>query len=156
MTEPSCFIFVTMPQFTDSGSRLSSQEVLEQRLAENRWAIYSNTRNKNRIKPGDKVVFYTSNRKTGGEISAAAQIKEFLRPEKNKYYLEEHGVVEYLVLFEDIKFFKRPVSFRKLLENLSFCPQNIQKWGVILMGGIRKLNTADYQIIISNAIYKSE
>lgn len=140
-----------MPQIADTGSRISAQEVLERRLAENRWAIYSNTRNKNRIQPGDKVVFYTSNNKTGGEISASAQIKEFIRPQKNKYYLEEHGVVEYFVSFEDITFFDRRANFKNLLKSFSFCPQNIQKWGVILMGGIRELNAADYQIIISNS-----
>ena len=150
MPEPSYFIFITMPQVTDSGASLSSQEVLESRLAENRWAVYSNTRNKHRLKSGDKVVFYTSNRKTGGEISAVAQIKEFNKPDKHRYYLEEHGVVEYFVSFEDITLFERTVGFKKLLRGFSFCPANIQKWGVVLMGGIRELNAADYKIIISN------
>lgn len=147
MTEVNNFLFITMPQETDNGARVGSEEVLERRLSENRWAVYSKTRNKTAISPGDNAVFYISNRKTGGLISATATIKEILKPEKNKYYLEEHGPVEYFLSFENLSKLSRPILFKSLLEQFTFCPQNKQKWGVALMGGIRRLNDTDYQLI---------
>lgn len=136
-----------MPQEADNGARIGSEEVLERRLSENRWAVYSKTRNKTAISAGDNAVFYISNKKTGGLISATATIKEILKPEKNKYYLEEHGSVEYFLSFENLSKLSKPILFKSLLEQFTFCPQNKQKWGVALMGGIRRLNDVDYQLI---------
>lgn len=145
------FLFVTMPQFNENGARIESEEVFRNRISENRWAVYSQTRNKKNISSGDNVIFYVSNAKTGGQLVASAKVESLVDPEKNSYFLEEHGVVDYFVTFENVTIFDKALLFKSLLKDFTFCPQNIAKWGVILMGGIRRLEDFDYNLIIKKA-----
>jgi len=54
---------------------------------------------------------------------------------------------DYFLSFENLSKLSRPILFKSLLEQFTFCPQNKQKWGAALMGGIRRLNDTYYQLI---------
>ncbi len=143
------FLFITTPQHDDHGLKVSASKVFDQRINENRWAIYESTRNKKQISENDKIVFYVSNLKSGGHLVGTATISKLQKPLRNQRFYSEHGIVDYYVLFKDIEMFEKTINFKNILENLSFCPLNKQKWGVVLMGGVRQLNDDDYNYIVA-------
>ena len=141
------FLLITTSYFDEDGRNKSAKVIFQERISKNRWAIYSNTRNKKRLKVNDNIIFYVSDQKTGGEIVASAQISEIIRPLRNERFDTEQDTVEFFLSFKAINFFETPIFFKDLLPKMSFCPTNKSKWGVVLMGGVRQLNDRDYAIL---------
>ena len=141
------FLLITTSYFDEDGRNKSAKEIFQERISKNRWAIYSNTRNKKRLKVNDNIIFYVSDRKTGGEIVASAQASEIIRPLRNERFDTEQDTVEVFLSFKAINFFETRIFFKDLLPKMSFCPTNKSKWGVVLMGGVRQLNDRDYAIL---------
>ncbi|CAG4884186.1 protein of unknown function [Georgfuchsia toluolica] len=52
--------------------------------------------------------------------------------------------------FDSIMIYQSPVSFRAKLDELSFVPQNRQKWGTSLQSGCRKVSRKDFNILREN------
>ena len=141
------FLFMTTSQHNEHGVKVSASSVFRSRLEKNVWAIYENTRNKKLISENDNVVFYVSDHKAGGQLCGIAVVDERRKPLRNERFHSEHGAVEYFISFKDVTVFDATIKFRDIITELSFCPKNLAKWGVILMGGVRRLNDEDFDLI---------
>ena len=146
------FLLVTTPHFDQDGANKSARAIFEERISKNRWAIYTHTRNKKRLRKNDNVIFYVSNRKTGGEVVARAKIFELIRPKRYERFEVEKDTVEFFLSFDSLDFFETPVLFKDVLPKMSFCPSNITKWGVVLIGGVRYLSDRDFKILTNQTL----
>ena len=100
------FLLITTSYFDEEGRNKSAKVIFQERISKNRWAIYSNTRNKKRLKVNDNIIFYVSDQKTGGEIVASAQVSEIIRPLRNERFDTEQDTVEFFLSFKAINFLK--------------------------------------------------
>lgn len=141
------FLLTTTPQYDDTGSKVSALSVFHERIEKNLWAIYESTRNKKLMSEGDNIVFYVSARNSGGKIHGLASIDKITKPLRNQRFHSEHGQVEYFISFKDIIIFENTLKFKDILGDMSFCPENLSKWGVVLMGGARRLIDGDFILI---------
>ena len=141
------FLLITTKQYDEYGNIIEAPDVFRRRIDQNYWALYSQTRNKDAIKQNAHVLFFVSGKNNGGTLVGRAQVAEKSSQVIRGSSIEEHGTVVAYLRFKEVTLFSNPISFREVLPQLSFCPKNMKKWGVVLMGGVRRLSDYDFNII---------
>ncbi|MCP4914541.1 MAG: hypothetical protein GY909_15610 [Oligoflexia bacterium] len=133
-----------------------SFEVIKERLNNNYYPIYKNTRNKLLFIEGERVCFYVGgkNSRYFGHIVAVATIARVSKRVLGEK-CETEQVVGFLE-FKNITYFTRPINFKKRLSILDFVPEDIQKWGVVLKGGCKKLGAFDWGALLHGIPNKSD
>jgi hypothetical protein len=54
----------------------------------------------------------------------------------------------YRLSFKSIKLFSNPILFLDRLRQSTIMPKNPKKWGVVLMGGVRKVDQSDFELFV--------
>lgn len=132
----NCFILIVANIYDSFGNRKNSLEEFYNRIRNNSWNLNHSTANKELIQEGDRVAFYVSE---GRKIVGQAVISE-------KISLNNKNDISYKLSFSNIKIFKSQISFLDKLKLSSMKPNNLSKWGVIVMGGLRKISNSDFEI----------
>lgn len=70
--------------------------------------------------------------------NAALDCEDFLNPDPSS-----------IIQLASVKALERPVRLLDVLAKLDCRPKNLRKWGVIVIGGARKISEADYRRILS-------
>lgn len=112
-------------------------EVFQERINDKKWPIYRKTQNRNKLKVGDKIIFYKAGA-DGKKFIGKASIARGLKPDGIDYSLE----------LSDVGVWKKPVSVALVLKDLEFI-RDKTFWGRYFQGGVRSLSESDYNIIIS-------
>lgn len=108
-----------------------------------------------RVKPGDKFVFYVVQTKRGDEIIPSRivgvfeAVSEPYRDGSRIFKSKSKGgetIYPYRVKFKPIKIFDEPIEFKKLIPKLSFI-RNKDKWTGYVRLPMRKIPEEDYQFI---------
>lgn len=133
----SYFILITANTYDEFGNRLNSMDAFKKRLNINSWHLNKSTANKDIINENDKVAFYVSDKRN---IVGKATVSKKIR-ENNKY-----SDICYRLSFSNITLFKTPIIFFDRLKSSSIMPKNPSKWGVALMGGLRKISKDDFHL----------
>ena len=145
------YILVTSDPYIATSEALGSACILvKKRMQRALWDIYYRTSFKDKIKSGDRVCFYVAGAKSmKGHIIGCATVEEVTKKIQNS---PEH--VEYLLTapvkqlkLKDVKEIE-PINFRKEFFNLKMSEGiNKQKWGAVLMGGVRRLSREDWEVL---------
>ncbi len=146
---PMQFLLNTANGYDELGLPVKAYSIFERRISDNTWYLYDNTRNRNAITKGASMVFYVSDEEIGGAIWGSATVKEKKIQKNSRLLRSDIYTVHSTLSFENIKLLKCPISFKSLLPELSFCPKNMSRWGVIVLGGTRRISDEDYEIILS-------
>lgn len=144
------YLFVTVDASSFSGSKqFFAEEIVSDRLKKGKWPIYSKTANKDKIKIGDKCLFYVGgNGLLSKHILGTGSI--------NNIYLTNEIIDDVDALTDlpykqleltDIKIYTRPIFIKDFLEELSFIPDNKSRWGVALQGGCKNISKRDYYFL---------
>ena len=116
------WIFI-VTDHSDVDKELTVENIFEQRMEDEFWGLGKSTPNRNKIKKGDKVLFYIGNpvKSIGGSATLKTDSYKLSEAEKDKYghdlsfYYSEYGVQ-----LEDIDIWKNgiqmdiPVSYTHL------------------------------------------
>lgn len=146
------FLLITSAPQHVGGKRYTSDDVIAWRLHRLAWPVYGRTRNKQAFQPGDKLLFYAGNRKPGGgfvthsaevaavkpNYSAALDREDFLNPNPSS-----------IIQLASVEALEKPVRLLDVLAELDCRPKNLRKWGVIVIGGARRISEGDYQRLLS-------
>lgn len=132
-----------------AGARLSARESALALLDNGLWPLWSHTRNRKAIAPGDSVAVYLSG--TGAsQVVATATVNAIVpwSPVFAKSYpLVLDGIPYSVLQLADIKILEHPISVKEKLPKLSFVNPSAKKWGVCFMGGTRALGAADFKTL---------
>ena len=147
---PFGFLLVTTDPRTTRGTRGTAWKLVQHRLAQKRWPLYANTRNRRAVAEGARIAFYVGGRrKFNGMVVATAIVDRKAEWSSSKGPIDPDVYVTDLadqVLFlRAIAYLEEPVLFRRLVDRMTFRPSNPQRWGVVLMGGCRSLQLADWR-----------
>jgi hypothetical protein len=144
--EISKFILVTKDSFDENSKPIIALNLIKLRLKHNKWPIYIKTRCRNQFKENDDILFYVGGRNLeGGNIIAQGKIKSISKKANYEIFDDEPPV--FYLEFKDVTFFINPINFTEKVKHLSFFPKNEKKWGVVLMGGCRKISKGDWDIL---------
>lgn len=140
------FILVKLPGHDTKGIALSARAAAIKLLDAKFWPIFSRTRNKKVMAPGDEVAIYLGGQYNQLIIATATieKIEPWQKSFKDRYPLTMDGIPESVLVLSNISVLKQPVDVTEILDSLTFIPKNIKKWGVAFMGGARLVNQADY------------
>ena len=132
----------------------SALELAKSRLDKGFWPLYVRTRDSGHISTGDRLAFYIGGTKRlSKQIIASACVENIEKWNLgSKYYDEEiycTDLPEKILKLRKIEYLESPVSFRTILPKLSICPTNLRFWGIVLQGGVRKLDQNDRDIIFA-------
>ena len=122
----------------------------KKRIDENYWYLYLKTNHAYRMNVNDKVLFYVSgpnnNKIFGRAIIENKNNNPKLRPDSYTY---NEPIFE--LTFKDIKLFNEPkLMVEKIAQTeffLNSSKKNIKKWGVFLMGGVRRVSKTDFDYL---------
>ena len=150
---PYGFILVTADPLRSSEEREGRAiDLVEARLRSKQWPIYSRTRNRRRFSSGARVAFYVSGAKaSGGTIVATAVVSGIQArrpgsrgPDPDEFVTERPTLILDLGGIAPID---PPIRFRDKLPTLQIKPKNLQKWGVLFMGGSLALSARDWRTL---------
>jgi hypothetical protein len=145
------FILTASDGESVNGLRIASRAVARDRLHRGAWALYENTRNRESIRVGDRLLIYA----TGGLFIGSATVAEVVRSSSRIRQWKDGDLlvlspVAAVLIFSNVEFFDEPVVIQDLLSQLSFVPQH-KKWGVVLLGGALRIDKSDWDIVQSAA-----
>ena len=137
----------------DDHKRIDPYDELKKRLDKNFWYLYKKTKHAEKMKSKDLVLFYVSginNQKIFGK--AIINKKEKVTKLKHNTYASNTPI--YCLNFNQITYFSEPKKMSEVILNTSFFKdspkKNIKKWGVFLMGGVKKISRSDFKYLSSN------
>ena len=150
------FLLITSDAEKIDGTTAPSFEIAKLRLDQKYWPLHERTRNRKIMKTGDEILIYCGGQSQGAKsIIARAEIDSIKKvsirdslPEEDLYVT---GNAYETIYLRNILFINPVIKFREVLESLSICPKNMDKWGVILHGGARRISADDYAIIMQHA-----
>jgi predicted RNA-binding protein len=130
------WIFVSVPYSDFNVGTVS--EMIEKIRSTGKWLIGRRTIHRKQLSKGDKVIFY----------QAGEGAKKFVGSAELLSYVQsdETSIFDYVTL-RDVKLWKKYVSIKELLSNLSFVG-NKKHWGLYLQGGIISISEEDYNLIL--------
>ena len=129
-------------------------ELATSRLNKKFWPLYVRTRCKDKISPGDRLAFYLGGTKElSKQIFASASVEEIEESNIHSDFDDDSkfctDLPAKIVRLKEISYLEQPVSFKKILPSLSFCPKNPKFWGVVLQGGVKELMASDWEAIFA-------
>lgn len=146
------YILVAMDTERISGARAQSSEIADFRLDKGQWPLYSGSRNRKMMTEGDRLLVYCGGSRVGARTLIGSAVingmREVRRPnseaETQRFLTNSPSL---MIEMREIIRFKHPVSIRPILEQLDFCPKNLAKWGVVFLGGVRRISDSDFDLI---------
>lgn len=146
------FILVKRSGFSSDQIMISATDGAKALLKTGIWPLWKNTRCKNMVRPGHRVLIYLAGPEADcGNVIASAEVRDVIewsdRKHQRGYPLLIDGEPLKALMLEKVSLFRNPVSVADQLDNLSFAPENKKKWGVAMMGGMRSLNESDFNVL---------
>lgn len=122
----------------------SAKDIVRVRLNRGLWPLYERTPYRRALRPGSAVALYADRL-----VIATATIVGVI--EAGYRTLSDDTATELVAAhlrLENISWLDPAIDFREMLPRLTLCPKNMSKWGVVLMGGIRGINRADWETLL--------
>lgn len=147
------FILIKHPSETHDGMLRSATESCQSLLSWGLWPLFENTRCRLMIKAGNQVLIYTAGQgKDARRILATAKVADIVKwsPKIERacpLFLD--GIPVSALVLEHIAYLGSPVNIKDHLDDLSFIPENREKWGVAMMGGMRSIPENDFKTLSS-------
>ena len=145
------WIFI-VTDHSNKDKELTVENIFNQRMEDEFWGLGKSTPNRNKLKKGDKVLFYIGNpvKSIGGSAKLKTASYKLDEEEKDKY---GHGQpfydTDYGVKLEKIDIWKNRIEMDILTPHLSFI-ENKNYWYTYFQGGVRKVSEEDYNFIVQN------
>lgn len=146
------YIFVVSDSEYIDGTIASGYNIAIHRLENKIWPLYRGTRNRLSIAAEDRALIYIGGSKQqSGKVIGSCSIKRVERKLRRFSQVDPDNILtepaEMLLHIGEIEIFCLPKHFRDVLPKLDCKPRNMQKWGVILLGGLRRISKNDYFLL---------
>jgi len=133
---------------------VASPRAIKERLEKGYWALSERTPHREKLKPGDRVIFYAAGRSQSifvGSATLASECQNLPLSRRRELESEFDFVLgaPYGVILKDTSLFVGPVPVVTILRQLSFVGPS-RKWGLYFRGGIIKITKKDYELVMSS------
>jgi len=145
------WIFI-VTDHSNINKELTVKNIFNQRMEDELWGLGKSTPNREKLKKGDRVLFYIGNpvKSIGGSARLKADSFKLDKKAKKKYGHEiSFYNTDYGVKLEDIDIWQNKIKMDVLISQLSFI-ENKNYWYTYFQGGVRKISEEDYNFILEN------
>jgi len=128
-------------------------------MQQGNWILNKNTPNLKWLSKGDRVLFYlgSQNKQYNHSFVGSARLANDPRPVgKRKPYSLLRGKKiytsreSYIVKLDKIMLWREGIPIESVLKKLDFI-ENKKKWGLYLIGGVRKISSKEYKKVLAKA-----
>jgi len=145
----SYFLLIKHQDETTSGRPISAHKAATALLEAGMWPLLEHTRNKRLAEAGDYVAIYLAG--TGQhDVVATARIADKVpwdRELAKRYPLALRGIPSNCLLLDEVQMLRTPIHLPDRAASLSFVTAGARRWGTSLMGGMRSIREADFQLL---------
>jgi hypothetical protein len=149
---------VTSDGETVTGKRVFAHVLVSARLQQMLWPLYERTRNRKLVRSGAKLLFYQGGKGPGRQtIIGSAEVLDVLdgtRIAEIDPHYSLSAPCETALRLTNLLIFDKPVPLRNLFGEVSFLPIGMKRWGVIVMGGCRRLSRNDFAVVLKAGMTK--
>jgi hypothetical protein len=149
------FLMVTNDGERESGRKIFASVLVQWRLQQMLWPLYSQTKNRRLVQPGAKLLFYQGGTGPGRQtIVGWAEVLEILdgrRIDEIDPHYSLSSPCRTALRLGNVTSFEEPVPLRPLVGKLSLFPPGMKYWGVKVMGGCKKLTPDDFATVLEAA-----
>lgn len=149
------FLMVTSDGETANGKKILAHALVSWRLKRSLWPLYAGTKNRAAVRPGDKLAFYQGGTGPGRQTiigwAEVAQVLEGRTVNEIDPHYSLSSPCKTALRLGNLVLFETPVSLRHLIGKLELLPSGMKHWGVIVMGGCRRLSSSDFETILEAA-----
>ena len=155
------FLLVTVDPTLNSGRKGCAWHLVRDRLTAGRWPLFERTPGRGQIAAESRVAFYVGGRdKYAGSVVAIATVARKVSWSAARGRIDpprfDTELPEQVLTLSGLQYLHPSVSFRETLPRLTFCPVNMQKWGAVLLGGVRALSEVDWGLLFDGTSLKDE
>ncbi len=147
-------ILVITDQIAGDGERTDGATIFRGLISKKAWGVSPVTASRSNLIAGDSLLFYLGGKQQtflGTAIAASSP------------YFDKSGQLEklfggddnYRIDLKDIQVWSTPKPIKPLIKKLSFIT-NTEYWGSSLQTGIRKIDKADYELILASEDYTTQ
>ena len=146
------YILISNDSFTLSGTTKPAIEIIRDRLKHGRWPLYKSTGHLKKINIGDKCLLYVAGRQMYKQSFVTffkiqnIENKKLLDVDNIKINISNPKPVIELIFkrINNIKY----VPIKDFLDILDYTKKRkSNKWGSLMMGGVKKISKKDFEII---------
>lgn len=154
MDKPYGFLLVTADPALESGRLGSAWDLVRVRLEARLWPIYKNTRSRAAIQaPGARLAFYVGGQhEKAGTVIATAVVDHVMPATRSPRVVDPRqyltNVPHLVLVLKDVTMIAAPIRFRDVLPQLTVKAPARGSWGILLQGGARALNEADWWTLV--------
>jgi hypothetical protein len=142
------FLLIKREDVSRSGEPLTAHEAADRLLTAGVWPLWAHTRCRNLVAAGDLVAIYLTGARNGHVVAAADVVEKlpWTATLARTYPLILSGTPQVALRLGCIRRLTVAVPIAPVRHQLSFIGSG-PKWGVALMGGMRKVSETDFQIL---------
>lgn len=151
---PDYFVFVAAPVQSDKG-RISGYEIFKILSEELVWYTTASAPYRNRIKGGDRILFYAGGKPGGGRFVAQGLCSGPVGPlsAEDEAFLAERGITRFtgripLLL---VIYWLDEVLLKPLVPELAFIKDK-RHYGLYLRSGIVQIGQDDFDLIVAQSV----
>jgi hypothetical protein len=153
MQNSDCYILVAQDSFDGNDARVPAIDIASNRLSERLWPLYRNTRNRRSIEKGNRLCIYIAGKhEYSGSVIASCIVADVRNADVTHLPFERDFLTDNatrFILLDGVKYFA-PFSLYNKIENTEMMPVNRKKWGVILIGGVRRISSEFFDSIFDD------
>lgn len=143
MTPPrSLFIAITK-----SAAEITATDLANVFLGNGVWPVYANSRNRRAIGTGDVLIICTRQNSNVTRCWASAQVLSKREAKPSDFSELKHVLMDIPAQTLELAHATRhePILAKTIFQIAGTLPQNHRRWGVMLMGGFRKLRQREVE-----------
>ena len=150
------FILMKRDGFNNAGEMISASTGIKALCNYGKGPLWERTRCKDMINAGDDILLYAAgdgpDTKHIVGFAKVESIESWNRRHKREYPILLDGVPQKVINLKCQTLFAQPLPMRSVIEKMTFAPENIKKWGVCFMGGMRSIKTVDFDTLMKEVV----
>ncbi len=145
------YILITTDKETISGAKISAFEIVKQRLKIGKWPLYKGTNFIDKIQESNECLVYIAGyKKFSQHIISKIKIQKVEILNKEHDYEEKLFDIISTPALKVLEFKPQEINDNKFINirdefsSIDFIPNNMKRWGIFFMGGVKRINSKDY------------
>lgn len=152
------YLFIVSDRISADNKKVTGRKVFDFLMEKGAWGLHPTTQHRAVVKEGDRVIFYLAGPSGGfigkATLSSGAYID---KTGKSDEWWFNKSEINYRVNLNDVEKWEKTKPIQPILADLSFIKnKKIKNWGAYLQGGVRKITSDDYKVIVDSVIYDVE
>jgi len=150
----TAYLLICVDGIDAAGKAVSAHGIASGRMETMEWPLYKSTGFAKTITTGDSCLIYVGGQRKHSQSFIGFGIVAAVEPAPRRWSEQDSSLVTNpatrLIKFANVEHWARPVSIKAHLDDLYFI-KNRSRWGLHMMGGVKRIPVEDFELICNAA-----